>query len=96
VGEALADIVKNTDRIPSLTGTAKYRIPDILDKGKKIIGEVKNYTTTKVSYTAQLKDDVQFAQANGYAVVLKVREGAQLTQPVQQLVNQGTIQLVRF
>jgi Restriction endonuclease fold toxin 7 len=50
-GEALANIVKNTERIPSLTGAAAYRVPDILDSSAKVIGEVKNYTTTTVSLT---------------------------------------------
>jgi len=94
-GEALANIVKNAERIPSVTGVA-YRVPDILDHAGRIIGEVKNYTTTPVSLTAQLRDDVAYAARNGYTVVLKVREGAQLRQPVQQLVNQGVIKLIRF
>ena len=95
-GELAAGIVKNTERITSSTGSAAYRIPDILDHANKVIGEVKNYTTTTVSLTNQLKDDLAYAAANGYTVELRVRQGAQLTQSVQQLVNQGTIILVRF
>lgn len=94
-GEAAADIVKNTERIPSKTGTASYRVPDILDKAKKEIGDVKNYTG-KVSYTNQLKDIVAFATENKFQVILKVPQGATLTGPLQQLVNNGTIKLVRF
>lgn len=94
-GEALAGIVKNTERIPSLSGTAAYRVPDILDNSAKVIGEVKNYNGT-VSLTAQIKDDIAFAQQNGYTMVLKVSQSTQLSQPLQQLVTQGTVKLVKF
>ncbi len=94
-GEALAGIVKNTERIPSVTG-ASYRVPDILDHANKVIGEVKNYTTTTVSLTAQIKDDLAYAAQNGYTMELRVRQGTQLSQPVQQLVNQGKITLSTF
>ena len=40
--EAISGIVKNTSHIPSMTGTAKYRIPDGLSNN--ILSEVKNYT----------------------------------------------------
>ncbi|HEY1578784.1 MAG TPA: RHS repeat-associated core domain-containing protein [Terracidiphilus sp.] len=94
-GELAAGIVKNTERIPSTTGAA-YRIPDILDKTQKIIGEVKNYTTTKVYLTNQLKDDLRYAAKNGFTMELRVRQGTQLSQSVQQLVGQGIIKLIRF
>lgn len=94
-GEALANIVKNTERIPSLTGTAAYRVPDILDSSAKVIGEVKNYNGT-LSLTAQIKDDIAFAQQNGYTMVLRISQSTQLSRPLQQLVNQGTIQLIKF
>jgi restriction endonuclease fold toxin 7 of polymorphic toxin system len=71
-GEALAGIVKNTERIPSLSGTAAYRVPDILDNSAKVIGEVKNYNGT-VSLTAQIKDDIAFAQQNGYTIRVQIR-----------------------
>ena len=94
-GEALAGIVKNAERIPSLSGTAAYRIPDILDNSAKVIGEVKNYNGTTLSLTAQIKDDVAFAQQNGYSMVLYVRPSTQLSQPLQQLVDSGAISLIR-
>ena len=94
-GEAVAGIVKNTERIPSLTGTATFRIPDILNKTDKIIGEVKNYSGT-VSLTEQIKDDVAYARANGYTMELHVSQSTQLSQPLRLLVNDGTIKLVPF
>ena len=40
-GEVGANIVKNTERIDSITETADYRVPDILDHTNQIIGDVK-------------------------------------------------------
>jgi hypothetical protein len=48
-GEQEAGIIKNTDRIPSLSGTAAYRIPDELNSS--VLGEVKN--VSGLSYTNQ-------------------------------------------
>ena len=95
-GELAAGIIKNTERISSSTGSAAYRVPDILDHANKIIGEVKNYTTTTVNLTNQLKDDLAYAAANGYTMELRVRQGVQLSQSVQQLIDQGKITLTRF
>ena len=89
-GEAASGIIKNTTRISSLTGTASYRIPDGLDKGMKILSEVKNYSGT-LSYTNQLKDFVMWSQANGYQ--MRLYTNAKLTDPLQQLVDSGIIQL---
>jgi len=94
-GELAAGIVKNTEHIPSITGAA-YRVPDILDDANKVIGEVKNYTTTTVSLTKQIKDDLAYASENGYSMVLLVRQGAKLSGPVQQLVSSGAIKLIPF
>ena len=89
-GEALSGIVKNTVHIPSLTGTASYRIPDGLDECMKILSEVKNYSGI-LSYTNQLKDFVMWSQANGYQ--MRLYTNAELSGPLQQLVDNGIIQL---
>ena len=68
-GEQAANIVKKTMRIPSLSGTAAYRIPDGLDVVNKILTEVKNYSGT-LSYTRQLRDFVAWSQTNGYTMHL--------------------------
>jgi indole-3-glycerol phosphate synthase len=79
------------------TGTAAYRIPDILDRANKIIGEVKNLSpTNKVYLTNQLKDTLAYAAQNGYKAVLIVREGTQFSSSVQQLIGQGVISVVEF
>ena len=90
-GEALSGLIKNTEYIPSLTGTAHYRIPDGLDKGRRILSEVKNYSGT-LSYTNQLKDFVMWSQDNGYQMHLYTN--ATLIRPLQRLVDSGIIRLL--
>jgi hypothetical protein len=92
-GEAAAKIIKNTRRIPSATGTAAYRIPDVLDSAAKVIGDVKNVET--LSLTNQLKDFLAFAQTNGYQFQIWVRATTVLTGPVAALVKNGSI-VLRF
>ena len=89
-GELLSGLVKNTTRIPSLTGTAAYRIPDGLDMSIKVLSEVKNYTG-KLSYTSQLKDFVMWSQANGFEMHLYTN--AILIGPLQKIVDSGIIKL---
>ena len=63
-GEAALDVGKHGERIASLTQTAPYRVPDILDRAAKVIGEVKN--VARLSLTPQILDDLLFAQKYGY------------------------------
>jgi len=88
-GEALAEIVKNTTHIDSLTHTATYRIPDQLNLETKIISEVKN--VNRLSLTNQIKDYVAFARSNRYTFELWVRETTKFSQPLQKLIDDGEI-----
>ena len=63
-GEAAAGILKNTLRIPSASGNASYRIPDVLDHAARLIGDVKN--VARLSRTSQLRDYLAYAQTNHY------------------------------
>lgn len=92
-GEILAGIVKNTQRIPSASGTAAYRVPDILNHAARVVGDVKNVAS--LSYTNQLKDIAAYAVTNGYTFELWVRATTQLSGPLQQAVANGTI-VLRF
>ncbi len=83
-------ILKNNSHIDSLTGTAKFRVPDGLDDSAKILSEVKNYSGT-LSYTKQLKDFVMWSQKNGYEMHLYTN--AKLSGPLQNLVNTGVIKV---
>jgi RHS repeat-associated protein len=92
-GEVAAGIIKNTERIASATGTAKYRIPDVLDHAARIIGEVKN--VGRLSFTNQLRDFAAYAAQHGYTFELTVRATTELSGPLQQAVAQGQI-VLRF
>jgi hypothetical protein len=92
-GEAAAGIVKNTERIASATGTAAYRVPDVLNHSARIIGDVKNVGS--LSYTSQLRDFAAYASRNGYTYELWVRPTTQLSGPLQQAVSSGDI-VLRF
>ncbi len=91
-GELAAGIVKNTQRI--YISATKYRIPDGLDVINKTLSEVKNYSGV-LSYSAQLRDYVAWSQANGYKMYLYTN-ASRLTQPLQQAVNGGLIELIRL
>ena len=93
-GEIGAGIIKNTERIESLTGTVFYRIPDELKHAEKIIGEVKNVRYQ--AFTRQLKDSVAYAQKYGYKFRLYVRQGAELSKPLQDAIDSGLIQHIPF
>jgi Restriction endonuclease fold toxin 7 len=81
----------NTARVPSATGTANYRIPDILDPEARIIGEVKN--VSRLSLTAQLRDFIAYAHEHGYDFELYIRRTTQLSGPLKQAVASGQITL---
>ncbi len=91
LGEQAAGIIKNTDQIPSLSGTAAYRIPDELTSS--VIGEVKN--VSYLSYTSQLRDFAAYAQQQGLTFSLYVRSSTRLSAPLQSAVDAGDINLVR-
>ncbi|MHB1034182.1 MAG: RHS repeat-associated core domain-containing protein [Pirellulales bacterium] len=88
-GEEAAAIVKNTTRIDSLTGTAAYRVPDVLTK--TVIGDVKN--VSRLSYTNQLKDYAAYAAETGRTFELYVRRSTKLSSALKQAVNSGRIVL---
>lgn len=87
----LSGIVKNTERIPSASGTAAYRIPDGLDHSAQLLQEVKN--VGNLSYARQLRDFSAYAQTNGYGFELFVRPTTQLSGPLQTAVMNGEITL---
>jgi RHS repeat-associated protein len=90
-GERAAGIVKNTDHIPSLSGTVPYRVPDELNSS--VLGEVKN--VSRLSYTKQLRDFSAYAIQQGLTFNLYVRGSTTLSGPLQDAVDGGEINLVR-
>jgi RHS repeat-associated protein len=90
-GENATCPVKNTERIPSLTGTAKYRTPDTLDHVNGIIGDTKNVQYQAM--TDQLRDDQYYAIVNGYEFQLTVRPDTILSSSVVNAVPRITIKV---
>ncbi|MFL9484507.1 putative toxin [Chitinophagaceae bacterium LWZ2-11] len=88
-GMAAARIEQNTTKIPSLTGTAAYRVLNGL--ANTTLSEVEN--VAKQSLTSQIKDFAQYSQQNGLNFELHVRESTQLSKPLQQQVLNGNIKL---
>ncbi|ANM29227.1 hypothetical protein ABI59_05930 [Acidobacteria bacterium Mor1] len=93
-GEAAAGIVKNTERIESLSKTAKYRTPDVLDHTLKLIGDVKN--VEYLAKTRQLQDFIDWGIKHGYDFQLIVPEGTTLSRPLQELVDAGKIERIEL
>jgi enamine deaminase RidA (YjgF/YER057c/UK114 family) len=89
-GEDAADIVKNTQRIESLSGKAKYRIPDEL-VDKQYIKEIKN--VGRLSFSSQIVDSLHYAIANNIDFILQVRPSTRLSGPLLNAIKHGWIKL---
>jgi len=76
-------------RIPSMTGTAAYRIPDALTD--TALTEVKNVAS--LSYTNQLRDFYWYASFTGRSFKLIVRANTILSPRLQMMVDSGVINL---
>src|SRR5690606_9788145 len=79
-GLRLNNIQQNTEKIESLTGTAKFRVPDEMIKNEfnviTQIGEVKHYSFGRtVSYTKQLQDFIKYSNQNQIWFQLYVPDG---------------------
>ena len=99
LGESLVQqasgFAKNTKQITSATGTASFRVPDVLNEANGVIGEVKN-TNGKLYLSNQIKDDIAYAQAKGLTFKLFVRGGVTFSGPLQTAISNGAVTVVRF
>jgi len=86
-GERRVGLTGPKERIPSLTGTAGYRVPDGLTQ--VTIEEVKN--AAKLSINNQLRDFLLYAKATGRTFLLWVRSNTVLVGELQKLVDRGLI-----
>lgn len=86
LGEKAVGIGSKT-RIPSLTGSAKYRIPDRLTA--TTLEEVKN--VQNLNLTKQLTDFHLYSQQNGLQMILHTRSATTFSAPLQNLINNGSI-----
>ncbi|AXT61814.1 hypothetical protein D1816_16110 [Aquimarina sp. AD10] len=74
-------------RIPSLTETAQYRIPDKLNNFS--LHEVKN--VKHLSLTRQLKDFHLFSEQTGKSFILHTRPTTTFSTPLKRLIENGYI-----
>lgn len=93
-GLQLNNITQNTERIPSYSGTARYRVPDemiSINGNVTQIGEVKNYSVGRVvNYTNQLRDFIDYANINQIRFQLYIPEGVNVSSPLQNAINQSS------
>lgn len=89
IGEKTSGLIKNTERITSLTKTAKYRIPDGLNNAKKVLSEVKNVKYQ--SYTNQIQDFMMYSRQRGFAFELWTRSDTAFSNTIQELIDNGDI-----
>lgn len=87
-GENLAGLVGR--KVGVLIGsTGRYRFPDHIDEVGKVITEVKNVKYQ--GWTKQLKDYAEYSSGNGYAFVLKLRQGATQSRELIKAENRGDV-----
>ena len=88
-GEQAVGVAGSKVRIPSLSGTAKFRIPDGLTSTTLI--EVKNVNS--LSLTRQVSDFHLFTQQSGGQMqfILYTRSTTTFTGPLKTLIDQGHI-----
>lgn len=88
-GEAAVRAAHDIGPSRAITIGGRTRIPDGLTS--TTLSEVKNVQS--LSYTSQLRDYAAFAQQQGLSFDLYVRQGAQLSGPLQQAISSGAINL---
>jgi Restriction endonuclease fold toxin 7 len=87
LGERVARVPARKRRIPSASGTACFRVPDILTDTELI--EVKNVRHLRL--TPQLADFDAYARSKGLTFVLLTRFDTTLTPELTQLIQVGQI-----
>jgi hypothetical protein len=87
-GASTAELQAQRDKnCADLNGTARYRVPDGL--ADTTITEVKNRAS--VSYTAQIRDYVEYAKRKGLVFELWTRPDSHLSGPLKQAIDSGDI-----
>ena len=92
-GEQMSGIVGPKTRIPSLTGTANYRVPDELIPNVQL-RDAKNVGELRI--TPQLIDFGQYSQQQDLRFILDVRQNTVIGPSAQQFINQYGVQINRI
>jgi RHS repeat-associated protein len=91
-GERCAGITGPKTRIPSLTGTAAYRIPDELTLNT--LREIKNVANLN-RVTGQLQDFSLFAQQSQRQFTLEIRQNTVIAPTVDQYLQLNQVNVIR-
>lgn len=78
-------------RIPSISGTAKYRVADFLTSSA--LHEIKNVKNLRL--TNQLKDFILFSQREGLKMTIHVNKATKITNQLKKLERHGIINIKR-
>lgn len=78
-------------RIPSLSGSARFRVPDALTDSALI--EIKS-GVTELKLTSQLDDFAKFAQETGRKFILVVQQGATISDDLLRLQKNGGVTIL--
>ena len=89
LAEKFAKTLGRKVRVPSESGRASFRIPDLLTAEELI--EVKN--VRRLFLTAQLRDFLAFCEMTDRQFVICVRGDVRLSRPLQDLVDSGAVRL---
>ncbi|MBU6426624.1 hypothetical protein KGQ27_00045 [Patescibacteria group bacterium] len=92
-GEQMSGIVGPKTRIPSLTGTANYRVPDELIPDVSL-RDAKNVGELRV--TPQLIDFGQYSQQRNLRFILDIRQNTIIGPNAQQFIGQYGVQINRI
>jgi RHS repeat-associated protein len=91
-GEQALKIPRKKTRIPSITGTAKYRIPDFI--GRRVVLDVKNVAYLEL--TDQLLDFYDFAAKTNRAFAIIARQDTTLSLEMRNMQSLGLVKIYRW
>ena len=92
IGEIASGVVVGIKEKIRVNGSD--RIPDSLDRFNNVLNEVKNVAYQGL--TKQLKDYAKYANDAGMQFNLYVAPYTKLSQPLQNMINDGSINLIRM
>lgn len=90
-GERKVGITGPKEPIESITGEARYRVPDKIDWNERVMVEVKNAARIDPRSERQILDELLFARENDLTLHLVTRPSTALTPLIQDLTDSGEI-----
>ncbi|MBK8726817.1 MAG: immunoglobulin domain-containing protein [Holophagaceae bacterium] len=90
-GEAAVQAAYDIGKKEIIDVAGRARIPDGINRAAGTLSEVKNVKS--LSFTSQLRDFAAYAKLNRLRFDLYVKQGAELSKPLQQAVKDGLVNL---